>query len=87
MEKEFVSGLYPKHKHENAPDFILSSGSIKLQDMITFCQNHLQKGEEWVNFDILQPKDATKDPYAIVNTYKSSQRPANQEEGVEEIPF
>lgn len=70
MEKEFVSGLYPRARNPKAPEFILANGSINLKQMIEFCQAKLAAGEEWVNYDVLQPKDASKRPYATVNNWK-----------------
>ena len=83
-EKEFVKGLYFKKRHEKAPQFIIMRGSIKLSDMIMFCQSKAQQGEEYVNFDIKMPMDESKEPYAQVNNWKPEKKEDNQ---LNEIPF
>lgn len=86
MQKELVSGLYPKYKNEKAPDFVLWKGSINLKQMLEFCQKKIGAGEEWVNYDVLQPKDATKKPYAVVNDWKPENK-QTQTVDITDVPF
>jgi hypothetical protein len=52
-EKVFADGFSFKRK-DSAPDFVIGSQSIKVEDAITFLTLH-QKGG-WVNIDIKQSK-------------------------------
>ena len=67
-EKIFARGIYYKKPRSSAPDYVLGSISIKLDDLMTFAGEHVN-AEGFVNLDILAPKDATKKPYMTLNTY------------------
>lgn len=104
MENEtiFVDGLIFKSKHENAPDFVLGSLSIKVDELTAFLAKH--KSETgWVNIDFLRGKpkegEAKGKPYFKLNTFKPEAKneapsaPEKKEEYPEEeinpadIPF
>ena len=73
-EKEFVNGLIFKLPHENAPDFVKGSLSIRREEMTEWL---LSKGGEWINID-LKVSRAGK-PYAEVSNWKPKQ-------GVDDTP-
>lgn len=70
QEKEFVSGFYPKPKHEKAPDFILSVGSFNVKQMLEFLTAKKEAGEEWVNYQVKSSKSDEKKLYAEVDNWK-----------------
>ena len=50
-EKVFAQGFLFK-RNENAPDFVIGSQSIKVDEAIAFLQEHSQNG--WVNLQVKQ---------------------------------
>ena len=50
-EKIFADGFAFKRK-ENAPDFVVGSMSVKVDEAILFLKDNAKKG--WVNIDIKQ---------------------------------
>ena len=64
-DAKFIPGLFFKHPHENAPDFIISKGSIKTADMLAWLT--AQTGE-WVNFDLKESREGKL--YASVDDWK-----------------
>ena len=67
-DAKFIPGLFFKDKHENAPDFVICKGSVKVADMLAWLQK--QDGE-WVNFDLKRSRDGK--PYASVDDWKPNQ--------------
>ena len=65
MTSKLIPGLFFKDKHENAPDFVMCKGSIKIADLAAWLQK--QEGE-WVNFDLKRSRDGK--PYASVDDWK-----------------
>lgn len=65
MNSKLIEGLFFKDKHENAPDFVMCKGSIKIADLAAWLQK--QDGE-WVNFDLKRSRDGK--PYAAVDDWK-----------------
>jgi hypothetical protein len=51
----FLNGFLFKRPHENAPDFVKGSLSIKVDEAIEFLQKYNNNG--WVNADLLASKD------------------------------
>jgi len=47
-ETVFVDGMIFKSKHQNAPDFVLGSIAIKVEDLTAFLAKH-KKPDGWVN--------------------------------------
>jgi hypothetical protein len=82
-ETIFASGFVFKRPHDNAPQFVKGSMSIKADEAIAFIQKHT-KPDGWVNLDLLASKDNTK-LYFKLNTFK----PEKKEEGIapEHVPF
>ena len=73
QETIFVDGLIFKSKHENAPDFVLGSISVKVDELTAFLQKHRSE-TGWVNIDFLRGKpkegEAKGKPYFKLNTFK-----------------
>lgn len=67
-EIQFVNGLIVKAPHENAPDFVKASISIKVADLGMWLREKHKAGEEWVNVDVKESKGGKW--YAAVSTYK-----------------
>ena len=87
-DAKFIPGLFFKDKHENAPDFVICKGSIKVADLAGFLAK--QEGE-WVNFDLKRSRDGK--PYASVDDWKPNQgggeraaRPQRQESAPRQAP-
>lgn len=74
-ETIFVDGMIFKSKHENAPDFVLGSIAIKVDDLTAFLAKH-RKEDGWVNIDFLRGKPKNEGekgkPYFKLNTWKPS---------------
>lgn len=67
QETIFVDGMIFKKKHDNAPDFVLGSVSIKADELTAFLEKH-KKDDGWVNIDLLKSKEGK--PYFKLNTFK-----------------
>ncbi len=87
-DAKFIPGLFFKDKHENAPDFVICKGSIKVADLAGFLAK--QEGE-WVNFDLKRSRDGTPD--ASVDDWRPYQgggqrasRPQRQESAPQQAP-
>lgn len=61
----FIDGLMAKKPHENAPDFMKASISIKRADLIAWLQG---RDDEWINADVKESKGGKW--YAALNDYK-----------------
>ena len=61
---EFVNGLIFKLPHENAPDFVKGSLSIRREELITFLTT---KEDDWINIDLKVSKNGKA--YAQVNNW------------------
>lgn len=64
-DNKFIGGLFFKAPHENAPDFIISKGSIKVADMAAWLA---QQPGEWVNFDLKESREGKF--YASVDDWR-----------------
>ena len=64
-DNKFITGLFFKDPHENAPDFVMAKGSIKVRDLIDWLQ---QQDGEWVNFDLKRSRECK--PYAQIDDWK-----------------
>lgn len=64
-DAKFIPGLFFKPPHENAPDFVMAKGSIKIADLAAWLA---QQTGEWVNFDLKKSRDGK--PYAAVDDWK-----------------
>lgn len=83
---KFVDGLIVKAPHENAPDFVKASISIKREELIAWLQ--AQEGE-WINAQVKESRAGKW--YAAVDEWKPSQEAASAPKKTEEfedyIPF
>ena len=68
-EKVFAKGLYAKAKNEKAPAFVKGSLSIKVEDFITFLNQH-KNDSGYVNLDLLENKTDPSKWNATINDYK-----------------
>jgi len=87
-EKVYAKGIYYDKPRESAPDFILGSISVKLDDFMSFAGEHVnQKG--YVNMDILEGREK---PYVQLNTWTPPEKEeyVPQQQGFDanqDIPF
>lgn len=90
-EIEFVDGLIVKAPHENAPDFVKASISIKVEDLGKWLRAKYKAGNEWVNIDVKQAKSGKW--YAAVSTFKPKERapeakkPGRFDDMKDDVPF
>ena len=51
---DLIGGLYPKPRHENAPEFVIGKLSINVAQFREWMKAHLaaNPGEEWINVDM-----------------------------------
>jgi hypothetical protein len=83
-EKIYPQGVYVS-KREGAPEFVICSVSIKIDDFAKFVKEHKnEKG--YLNIDILQGKE---NPYAVLNTFEPKKAEVKEEvkEEVNDLPF
>lgn len=85
---EFVSGLFVKPPHANAPDFVKCAISIKRKDLGNWLRG---KDDDWINIDVKESRDGKW--YAAVSTWKpEGKKPQDQpkdqgEDFDDDIPF
>ena len=65
-EKVFIDGVIFKKPHENAPDFVKGSLSLKMKELIEFAKTHHKDG--WLNIDLLESRNGKY--YAALNTFE-----------------
>jgi len=70
---EFVNGLIFKLPHENAPDFVKGSLSIRREELMTFLTT---KTGDWINIDLKVGKSGKA--YAQVNNWSPEKQEAPQ---------
>lgn len=72
-DKEFISGIYPKQKRDNAPDFVMDGFSINIPQFREWMQKFIREnpGEDWVN--VKQNVGRSGKPYAERDTWKPNQ--------------
>ena len=85
-EKVYPKGIMTFPKHEKAPDFVLGSVAITMNDLVKFCKDNEQylseyKGEKQLKLNILQ---GDKGIYFTVDTYKKGQSEGQQDD---DLPF
>lgn len=73
-EKIFADGLIVK-RNEKAPDFVLCSLSVKVDEFVQFLNTHSSNG--WVNIDCKVSRGGKF--YADLNTFKPTQGDAGQQ--------
>ena len=77
-ETSFADGFIFKRK-ENAPDFVVGSQSIKVEEAIAFLQANQKNG--WVNLDIKQSKGGKY--YCQLDTWQP--KPKSEKKDVMEV--
>ncbi len=70
-ETKLIDGLIIKEKHQNAPDFVICKGSIKVDEFKKFIDENQNNG--WFNFDILRSQQGKL--YAKHDDWKPEQTP------------
>jgi hypothetical protein len=81
QEKVFADGFSFKRR-DNAPDFVVGSISVKVDDAISFLKSNQRKG--WVNIDIKTAKSGK--PYMELDTWEPNQR-EEVTETKDDLPF
>jgi hypothetical protein len=70
-DKEFIDGFRVNKPHEKAPDFVIASGSFKVEELQKWLST---KQTEYVNFDIKLSKKGSY--YAEVNNWQKDKSSA-----------
>ena len=79
QQQEFVPGLFVRHPHKNAPDFVWAQISIKKADMLAWLANAPANAEGWLEYKIDVKESREGKLYCAVNRYKAvTARPADQ---------
>lgn len=78
---DLIEGLYPKPKHEKAPDFVIGKLSIRVDQFREWMKAHIaaHPGEEWINIDMKVSKGGKG--YAVIDDWK----PDNKTESAPEL--
>jgi len=96
-EKVFADGFIFKRR-EDAPDFVIGSIAIKVDDALTFLKAHV-KADGWVNLNVNMSKGGK--PYVELDTFEpdaskrksapAKKRPVlsepTEDDDVDELPF
>ena len=87
-DKVFADGVIFKKPHENAPDFVKGSLSLKMKELIEFAKKYHKDG--WLNIDLLESRNGKY--YAALNTFEpkkqsGSEPPAPSGDFDDDIPF
>ena len=67
-EKIFTDGMIVK-RNDNAPDFVISNISIKVEEFTKFLGKHNKNG--WLNIDVLKSKNGKY--YGQINNWQPNQ--------------
>jgi hypothetical protein len=81
-DKIFADGFIVKRK-ETAPEFVIASVSVKVDDFGKFVKEHEDKG--WINMDI--KKSQSGKLYAELNTWKPDQKVEKVAQGKDDLPW
>ncbi len=96
MEKIFAEGIIFK-RNENAPDFVIGSMSVKIEEAVPFLQANAKNG--WTNLQVKKSQNGkfyieldTFEPKAQGGQQKAPAQaapaqPAIDEEGKDDLPF
>jgi hypothetical protein len=90
-DKNFTKGLIAKKPHDNAPDFVKATLSIKVDEFIEWLGENSNKG--WVNIDVKESRGGKW--YAELNDWKPKKDTPKEENPVQgggefidsDIPF
>lgn len=83
-ETVFANGFVFKRPHDNAPEFVKGSLSLKADEAIQFIKDNT-KPDGWVNLDLLASKDNSK-LYFKLNDWKKPEGESTEIDGTG-IPF
>ena len=79
-EKEFVPGMFVKHPHENAPDFVRCRISVNRKELLEYLNS---KNDDFINMDIKESKKGSL--YAEIDNWKPTKPRLEGED--DELPF
>lgn len=87
-DKVFADGVIFKKPHENAPDFVKGSLSLKMKELIEFAKKYHKDG--WLNIDLLESRNGKY--YAALNTFEPKKQSGGEPVAPsgdfdDEIPF
>jgi hypothetical protein len=86
QERTFADGFIFKRR-DNAPEFVIGSISVKVDEAITFLKNNEKKG--WVNLQV--KKGRSGNPYIELDTFepkgKAEPKPKEEPEDDGNLPF
>jgi hypothetical protein len=95
--KTFTKAIFFRMPSANAPDFVIGRLSLKRSEFVSWLETQDENmSEDWLNMEILHPKNPEKKPYIKVSTWKpnsdnstvnSSADDFNQEPAPEPVPI
>lgn len=88
-DKQFPEGFFFKDKHQNAPDFVVGSVSIKVDEAVAYLQKNKNNGG-YVNLTLKTGKSGKR--YFELDTWEPKKKEAEQktetvEDTADEIDF
>jgi hypothetical protein len=81
-DKIFADGMLFKRR-DNAPEWVVGSISIKVDDFVKFCKDNEDKG--WVNLEVKVGKSGK--PYVELDTWKPEKKDEATPQVEEDSPF
>lgn len=69
MEKQYAKGIYFNEKHQNAPEWVIGSLSIKPVEFLEWLDTQQANESGYIKLDVKQGKEK---PYIELNTWKPS---------------
>jgi hypothetical protein len=75
-EKVYGKGFYGKLPRQGAPDYVLGTLNIKVEDAITFLKENANSSG-YVNFDILKQKKDENALSFVLNTFEPKSNGSN----------
>lgn len=81
-DKIFADGMLFKRR-DNAPEWVVGSISIKVDDFVKFCKDNEDKG--WVNLEVKVGKSGK--PYVELDTWKPEKKADATPQADEDSPF
>lgn len=81
-DKIFADGMLFKRR-DNAPEWVVGSISIKVDDFVKFCKDNEDKG--WVNLEVKVGKSGK--PYVELDTWKPEKKDEATPQLEEDSPF
>ena len=84
MSQEFASGFYYNEPHENAPDFILASMSVRPDVFIEWLKEQKTNEHGYVRMTAKRGKEGK--PYVVLDTWVKTQQSAPRQ-ATEDIEY